>query len=441
MSVFSLQHKAPAEKFPLPFSGPYSGRSETGLLAERAALEWAGLRDRARLPAFLLFVTTVLFFSLRFAGIAIEDLQTFLFPLFLGSFLLLFRGLSSRFLGLAVAATVLIWAVGALHVRGYLGPKSGAAYFARLNDDPTGLVGRGVMLRVNHIANTYNLSDLVPLQRMFNGRQSARRWIDQQPESPALVAGTNEIFQIFVSSHFDQSIDRLLSRFRRAPLSRADEIQQLAVKYDFDTSRDGVEIALPGSDTALILVSAPEIITVPGRPVEMNRHYLAWLLNGVLRLSETEAGPALRQLGLKKKDLLPDLARLPAATDAFNEASRIVGDWPTPLPMITSRFFLATLNLIEGIDGRFEEGPIRQADDLYRSATGFARRELNDPVVAALWNNRAVARLLLSSEENDLREVKRWLLRAAAITDSAGNPVLGARAAMINLIMLERSGF
>ena len=440
MSVFSLQHKTPAERIPQPFFSPFSGRGETVPLAERPTLEWAGLRDRARLPAFLLFVTTVLFFSLRFAGIAIEDLQTFLFPIFLGSFLLLFRGLGSRFLGFATVFAVVFWAFGALHVRGYLGPKSGAAYFARLKDDPTGLVGRGVMLRVNHIADTYRLSELAPLQRKFNGRQGARRWIDQQPESPALVAGTNEMFQIFVSSNFDQSIDRLLSRFRRAPLTRAGEIEKLAQQYGFDTAHEGVEISIPGSDTPLILVSAPEIISVPGQPVEMNRHYLAWLLNGVMRLSETEAGPALRQLGLKKKDLIPDLARLPAATDAFNEASRIVGDWPTPLPMITSRFFLATLNLIEGIDGRFEDGPVKQADELYRSAAGFARRELNDPVIAALWNNRAVARLLLSTEENDVREAKRWLLRAAAVIDSSGSPVRAAKAAMVNLVLLERSG-
>ncbi len=391
-----------------------------------------------KLPLFLILGATALFFALRISGAPIEDLQTYLFPIFLLAFAFLFRALELRISRIGFLVLLAVWAVDALHVRGFLGQRGGLTNFARLENDPNGLIGRGAMLRINHIADTYDISKTAPLQRLFEGSDEAERWIEGRADTPALIAGSGESFIVFPAPSLGAALDRMLSRFRRATVEPTAELEQLTRSYGLEIEST-VEVTIPGSNRPLLLISSPDRISVPGEPVEMNRHYLAWLSNGLVRLTEADTTPALRQLGLRKKEILPDLARLPAAIDSFTEASRIIGDWPTPTPVIAARFFLGSMFLIEAVDGQIEPAAAQAADEVFKSAAGFTRGQSANPVAAALWNNHAVARALFTSGEDDLREAKRWLLRAAAVNDKSGRPVRAAKAAMINLILLERA--
>lgn len=413
--------------------------SAGGPASEAVYADWAQFARQSRLPAGALLALAALVFALKSLGLATEDLQTFLFPLFLVAFLVFFRRLQFRIPAAAVLLLTGVWAFNALHVRGYLATAGHSAYFARLENDPTGLVGRGAMLRINHIADTYGLSTSEPVQRRFSSLSAAGQWLAAQLGAPAVVTGSSSSFSVLVTPRIDKAAESMLTRFRRAVPGGVEDISSLERSYGLDPASAGVQVTFPGSSQPLIVLLSPEVIPVPGEPVEMNRHYLAWLLNGLLRVTEADSTEAIRQLGLRKKELVPEIARLPAAIDSFSEAALIVGDWPNPSPLIAARFFLASMLLIESVDGRFEEAPLKLADDTFRSAAGFTRGQAKDALTAALWNNHAVARLMRWNDD-DSREARRWLERAAAVTDETGKPVRGARAAMINLILLDRAG-
>ena len=70
----------------------------------------------------------------------------------------------------------------------------------------------------------------------------------------------------------------------------------------------------------------------------------------------------------------------------------------------------------------------------------WVRKKYEPELYAAVLNDSAVLVYMTDNDEGDRAEALRWLWDAAQTENPAGRPVMAARAAIQNLVEIERRG-
>jgi hypothetical protein len=359
--------------------------------------------------------------ALRGTGLRVEDLQTALFPLVV---LCVWRLPKSRRSGLpapVLAALLCVWAVSALSVRGFLPDvmlREGV-YLSRLDGDPSGLITRGLLWSYNRHAEEISGARMNMVERRLPSDADAAEWLKSRKRALAALRGSAGWMRLVFPPGSEIFRTDGSDRARELPLG----IREVAESYGIADDENIRFVRHENVPVPLALVLFPEAVTLPAEPVELAREYLASLSEGLIRIRGVEP---------------PDVRDLQRAS--FLNAAAVDGRWKTNAPRALARLAAANVDLLAALEEpEPEQGLLGCARYNFFSAVGSVQLRYAPEVASAIFNNIAVAIMVDAYSRKDLRDVRDFLLTAAR-ADAGGQPMRGAKAAIVNLILLDRSG-
>jgi len=330
-----------------------------------------------------------------FFGLAVEDTQTLLFPFFV---LVLFLLPRERLLKLPVAIVLLwfvFWGAGVMNVRALLPLHGGSSqlYLSRLYGDRSGAAARRFLNAYAELARRFSVPGISMIQRSFETPTAASSWLRARPDALALVSGDTEW---------------LLFQFNRIFSQPSVELPGIA---------GGVEVYVPFANRKLIVVEAPQALTVGQQPIDLSKHYTAWLLEGVNWSRQGKLTPARH---------------------AFEAASEVSGPWRSLDPQGFSHFLLGTSYFIANTKERaVSAAHLSCAIMHFKRALSLANSLQSPEIASVAFNNAAVAQLVAAEDEEHIDLAKRWLERALVLKKRDGSPTRGALVALENLRRLS----
>lgn len=386
----------------------------------------------------LLLTSAVLSVAARH-GFELELVQTAAFPVFAVMTFLLFRNSQVRPPTGLFALSLCCWGWGALNIRGHL---------PDLIDDrivtlaiPDGGFGenadRQLLRRYNVIAQAYRLPKMTIRLRSFAGTAAAQQWLNGRSETRMLVVPAGEEWLTVVfPANLRLGPPRTQMWETALDASVVARLREQSALYQVDLSERVEVLTQAGLGSPLVLAISPDSIAVPTEPSELTRHYLGWIARGI-----SETPDRLRTPPDAPPPPDPTVAAYEFHQDALSQTLMMLGAWHSPTPLSLGRFFFANVNLLETVT-QHGATPLRFATILgeYYSSLKLLRRGYDDELEALVRNNAGVARMLAADTDDQRRAAQREFAIAAAIAGKDGNPVLGARLAMLNLTMLTAGG-
>ncbi len=369
---------------------------------------------------------------------SIEAVQTILFPLVLLAFWRAPIAAAYRIPPVALLAAFGCWTFASLNIRGYLPgifPRE-RIVLGELDADDGELGSRDLLRRYNVIAQAYSLPRMEVLRRRFGGKEEARDWLKNRSDVRLLLTGTPEWLTVFFSQIRLELPGSVLLPGDFPPELVA-EANVWKVPLD-DTVR---VVRIPEAETAVVLALVPEWLTLPGEPSELSRHYLGWLGESI-----GKAGDRPRAFGDRRGALgaSGDFGRIQLQAfreDALAQSCLMLGSWKSPEPIALARLLSGTYQLAAALaETSANSDELLAAFSTLHGAQKTLRRERQPVLLSLLRNNSAVARVFLAQKEEDTARARRELLAASTYTDPDGRPTLGARIAMLNIVLLEQAG-
>lgn len=376
----------------------------------------------------------------------LEDVQTFLFPLFLLALRKLPRNTRFRLpLGLVVTA-LLFWLVGALNVRAFSSSVSNNSlvYLSRLEADKDGLLGRDLYLRYNEIAKTYSLPRMALVQRSFSHDEEAESWLEKRSSAIFLVHGLAEWLRVIVpdrSSYFDEPG----FIFKQ---TNTEELAKEAKDYSINLSKNSLVVQPDFFPVPLVFSTHPGLINLPGATPELGRHFLAWMARAIGPHIDKDEGLGEVFLvdanGFRRNDG-DSVARGREDVDAIRKhflynAISIDGPWKTLAPRSAALFYLGLLESKDISDGQYySAAALKCALAAFKNAASFVEKRFNADIYAAIFNNAAVLQIIAAENARDIARARQWLTKAAMLPET-GVSNHASKLAMLNLLMLDRAG-
>lgn len=328
-------------------------------------------------------ISLVLVFALRGFGLPLDFVQTIVFPVFLLAFWLAFgrRGGFSFYL---ILLPMLIWAFGALHLRGYIvlpisfpGP-----YVAHLEGDKDNQKAIVLYQRFNEIARAYKLNELHFVHRKFETSANARAWLSRKSDTSFLISGNPDWLDIILRPQLKD--------------------------YFY---LDGAEVS--EFDYAL-----PNYFPIASEHSELTLHFLAWFSEGLQSGAEDE-------LSLSQRN------------DALLVAASSVGPWKSLLPLAMAQTILGSRYSMENRD---ESALANCAQRAFERAASYVSRKNDAEAFAAIFNNAAVNKLRYARSEEDIKLAEHLLWRALGAKDKNGVFPPSVRVAYRNLELMHKRG-
>ena len=381
------------------------------------------------------FITLVCLFGLwrgKYGfSLGIQDIQHLLFPIILLGIFFFFRKRAFGLASLGLVVFLPCWLISNLSSRGVLGPNlSSQVYLARLSGDPHGEQARQHLRAHQEVAQTYGLVRMKLLERSFSSFEQARRWQDEKTKVPVLVYGDSE----WPSLSFRPSDDfqKLIPKLEWSPTT-----DNLAEELALVEERDFFRVRLAGTNLSFALAHSPEFIRFSKQPINLSRHFIAWLADGLAsKMDVFLPDPFEWRSSNKSSGMSLSLRR-----GSFIEASKVDGPWRSGGPRAFAFFLLGLLDTFEGVGNlRSETSPFVCAEKHYRKSAGFATQRFEPQVASIVFNNAAIAVVLQEPSPENLARAQKWLQRASRTYTQSGQPSLGTRIAMLNLIQLTRAG-
>ncbi len=371
-------------------------------------------------------------FAVSRGGMDREDMQAALFPFVL---LLIWRMPQSAALrvppSLLLGAAAL-WLVGGLNVRGYLPSllSTPGVYLAKVEGDTSDLEARAFERRYRDVSRTYSLPTLELVHRRFAGVKDASAWLSSRDQGVALLAGNQRVLRLYLSP---EAGEQLAIGEAITPLSNEAHAEARKLQLPLDGRVRGVR--LPASDLVLAVGVIPELVDLPSHAPELVQHYVGWIARA-LRLD---------LLTSEDNSVTDDSHQetLALQRDALNEAVMVEGAWSSYTPTGFAQMLIATSYLLQAStlesDG-YQPGVLTVVRNSYARSKRLMRQKFDPHAYAVLLNNDAVVRILQSESDGERKDVRRLLWQAAAIRDAEGRAVLGAKLALLNLLLMERRG-
>ncbi len=374
-------------------------------------------------PALVIALTLVGFKVFEASGFAVEDLQTLVFPIIAISVLYLPRNTQFRIPLAAFGCAIFLWLGSALEVRGFMPVRSSGqgVFLANLEGDSERYYSRERLRLYNLIAKAYDLPHMTMVHRRFSTPVGAHNWLNKQRKGIVLLFGGQKWTQgVFKSEGWQylQSPIHNLEGFE-LPNPVIEEIHKLKINL----RDDAFVVSNEDLEMPLFLQVTPERFQLPSIPGELFNRFLAWLSGG-LREKLYGMSQSVEEKSMRR--------------DYFNEAASVVGPWLSNAPRGLGKFFVASDDTVNALAK--EPSLFRCALKQFREGAAFATIQEAPEINAAIFNNAGVAMLLQATERKHFAKASQWLWHAAITVDSNGQPVLGAKLAMLNVIMLDRAG-
>ncbi len=376
----------------------------------------------------VLSILVISFFISGFFAVIIEDRQNALFPFFLLAAWRLPRFERHRMPLAMVVMALLLW----------LGVKAGRAainlsasdqvMLSRLEGDNNGLKARSFSQQYNRIAATYRLAALNSIQRSFPDDLEAQAWLKKTGHQSFLIRGQSNFFRLNFPSNMSNYLAAYENVFSEAEVPA--HIKDAAQSFELTLGRDLALIKLPASGMFLVVAYLPEAINIPANDPELAAHALVWLARA-LRANKTDCSTHSGNQW--------DCARNQSEQeDALVALLKTQGTWAFRGPEALAYYLLASRTLFEFLGGKNENKTLLDsALRRFGKAAEFAPERLNPELFSCSLNNAAVALFAQPDFELSLARANRWLMRAAAKKDSTGKPLLCAKAALLNLYLLD----
>ena len=361
-----------------------------------------------------------------------EDMQALLFP-----FVLLLIWRMPKVAALRVPPVLLLgagafWLLGSLNVRGYLPSvfSTPGVYLAKVDGDTSDLEARAFERRYRDVARTYSLPALEMVHRRFDSAAEASAWLNSRELGASLLAGNQRALRLYLSP---KAGEQLAAGEAVTPLSNEAHAEARKLELPLDGRVRGLRLA--ASDLVLAVGVIPEFVSLPNHAPELVQHYVGWL-SRALRID---------LLTVEEGSLTDDSHQelLALQRDALNEAMMVEGAWSSYTPTGFAQMMVATGYLLQAsasdVDG-YQSGVLQLVRVAYARSKRLMRVKFDPEAYAVLLNNDAVVRILQSESEGERRDVRRLLWEAASIRDAKGGVVLGAKLALLNLVLMERKG-
>lgn len=391
------------------------------------------------LPLIGLTIAYIGFYIAHSFNVSIELAQTIFFPLFLLCLWRLPRSKAFHLPSGLVFASLACWGVSGLHVRGYLPDLFSTEHITMsrlVNDVSDDKNSREFFRRYRTIARAYSLPSMELLARRFADAGDAQKWIDSKKNVSLVLGGNAEWLDVsFSTAEFH------LPGEPKDSLLRA-EVAKLAKDWNIVFERDHISlIQPPGSPTPVLFAMLPKTLSLPSEPSELTLHFLAWLARSLSANTEQASafGDASTELG--RSESFRQLRENAFREDAIVQMTKMLGSWKSPAPLSLSRLILGTFQLSETLAeiSSSNLNTIAAASEL-NAAQKMLRTERYPELISIVRNNFGVARSFVAETDEEFMKSRKEFLGTATITGDDGQPTVGARVAMINLILLERAG-
>ncbi len=338
----------------------------------------------------------------------VEDLQTISFLLVLLVSWRLASVIGVRIPPMVIALIIGVYALSALHLRGLM-PDALLAqglYLGRLEDDAGLSRTREFYRKYNQRAEFGGYPPMRLLQRSFLDDKESLGWRNRHPSLFALIHGTPDWVHVMPSP---------LSAITKFEGARADLLlSKQAESYRLE-SEDGVTVPVSDLGISLLLVS-PEYVLLPTDPMDVSHDFLGLLSAALAKSNEAEK------------------------RDALMVAALLEGHWKTFAPRAAAYLLAGALDLsLYAANAAEESARLECAENNFLKAESLVQKRFSPQIEAVALNNLGVALAFRAQKKDDWKGVRAYFLKASTIF-ADGRPVRGASAALVNLIMLERSG-
>ena len=317
-------------------------------------------------------------------------------------------------------------------MRGYLPSlfTTPGVYLAKVEGDTSDLEARAFERRYRDVSRTYSLPTLEMVHRRFDGADDASKWLNSRELGVSLLAGNQRALRLYLAP---KAGEQLAVGEVSAPLSNEAHAEARKLQLVLDGRVRGLR--LPASDLVLGVGVIPEFVSLPNHAPELVQHYVGWL-SRALRVD---------LLTFEEGSLTDDSHQglLALQRDALNEAMMVEGAWSSYTPTGFAQMMVATGYLLQAtsseVDG-YQSGVLQLVRTAYARSKRLMRLKFDPEAYAVLLNNDAVVRILQSESDGERRDVRKLLWQAAGIRDAKGGAVLGAKLAILNLVLMERKG-
>lgn len=359
------------------------------------------IRTKVLLATILMGLLARILFS---RWLPIEDLQTALFPLFLFMLILVPRVKLTRTALAIPFILLLLWVVGAIHIRGYLGTGSvgHTIFISRLDGDPNGTKAREILNDYTLVAKHLNLPLAASLQRNFENNEEAESWLSSHSSVGMVVRGNTENLFLILSPYWSPGGGSL------------------------DNSRT-ILLTIPQTEIKLAYLRAPANFRVPVEPTALTAHFLTWV-GAVFHRNNKETHSAGELRGLC-------LGFLDDAGELYHQGQDL-------LPRRAANLLSATVLIEDGLNGgELEDSSLGCAFDQVMSAMRHLHAGPEDAeFVAALFNNLGVLKAVSSGTPRALRDARTLFERATEMRTEKDQVPASALVAYKNLVTLDSSG-
>lgn len=360
---------------------------------------------------------------LKLLSSSVEVVQTCSFPALVGA---LWYGLRRSWLRVpnaAVIAALLFWAFSASYIDGQYPAWAygGKIILTELKDGDTPVNLRESYRMYGRHAEQRNLPEMSFIHHAFRSEADARAWLHSSKRPRVLLRGKADWPRAVLSP------DARDYYSGETPVVNSD-VRAQAAKLGIDIDRDAALITLPDLGLTLATQITPEEFRSPSEPQFLSHEFLGQLASGI--------GIPLR-LPTKGESSVNDAVQNAKRRDILLVTATLEGHWKSFAPLAAGSFFVGTHDLLTA---GLERSTLLCSYDAFLRGTKRADNKQDAELFAAISNNKGVARIALAYRDKDFIKAERAFRRAAVITDGDGQPVLGAKLALLNLHLLEQSG-
>jgi len=391
------------------------------------------------IPLSVFCITFLGFYIVQRFNVSIEAAQTVFFPLFVLALMKLPRSRALHLPQTLVATSLGCWAICALHIRGYLPEIFSQEHIAlsRLEREASNeQYSRELFRRYNIIARAYHLPPMEIVARRFDEQDDAQDWIDHSSSVSLILSGSPEwLYATFAP------LERKLSPSSERP-KESEFLLAILKEWDIDFRRDHVSLIQPhGLSTPVLLAYLPRSVALPTEPPELTLHFLAWLARSITANCEAPELYGNKASELGRSSNFSTVQEQACAEDSISQMTNMLGSWRSPAPLSLARLMIGTTRLAENLSesSANNQGMVDAASEL-NAAQKMLRKEQYAELMSLVRNNFGVARAFVAQTDDDYMKARKEFLGTASIIGEDGRPTVGARAAMVNLILLERAG-
>lgn len=301
--------------------------------------------------------------------------------------------------------------------------------FGGFSGDVEALQERRFVRRYEQIAQVYNAPSATMVPFTFEENDHALRWLHNQKDVRLLVYGDMSWGRLALSTWIPDEVNGV-GFVENYP----EWIIEASQRYKLDLNLQVVGVRSRNFFLPMLLVRVPEEVNVSKEPPELFLHVLGFIARGLM--SDMNLDSDVLQIesnDIQGSDLLS------MRVGAFRDATHVFGPWRSNSLLGLSEFLLGTFTTYGAILSESEPASFACAIKAFRRAAGYIQTSHDSHLAASIFNNVAVAQLMLSSDKQSIDKALEWLQIASKMRDRNGNVILGARVALFNIMLIERS--